>query len=74
MAGMLAAFAEFERAILSERVRAGLAEARLNGQRLGRPTRPPAKPPMCASSSVKASANPKSPGGLPSAKLPCAGS
>ncbi len=38
MAGMLAVFAEFEREILSERVRAGLAEARLNGQRLGRPT------------------------------------
>ena len=31
-------FAEFEREILSERVRAGLAEARLKGQRLGRPT------------------------------------
>ena len=38
MAGMLAVFAEFEREILSERVRAGLAEARLKGQRLGRPT------------------------------------
>jgi DNA invertase Pin-like site-specific DNA recombinase len=38
MAGMLAVFAEFEREILSERVRAGLAEARPNGQRLGRPT------------------------------------
>jgi DNA invertase Pin-like site-specific DNA recombinase len=38
MAGMLAVFAEFEREILSERVRAGLAEARQNGQRLGRPT------------------------------------
>jgi len=37
MAGMLAVFAEFEREILSERVRAGLAEARQNGQRLGRP-------------------------------------
>jgi DNA invertase Pin-like site-specific DNA recombinase len=37
MAGVLAVFAEFEREILSERVRAGLAEARLKGQRLGRP-------------------------------------
>ena len=37
MAGMLAVFAEFEREILSERVRAGLAEARPTGQRLGRP-------------------------------------
>ncbi|MBZ5565787.1 MAG: recombinase family protein [Acidobacteriia bacterium] len=37
MAGLLAAFAEFEREILRERVRAGLAHARQNGQRLGRP-------------------------------------
>ena len=38
MAGLLAVFAEFEREILRERVRAGLAHARQNGQRLGRPT------------------------------------
>src|ERR1700686_3729731 len=37
MAGLLAVFAEFEREILRERVRAGLAQARQNGQRLGRP-------------------------------------
>src|SRR6266545_3696515 len=37
MAGLLAVFAEFERDILRERVRAGLAHARQNGQRLGRP-------------------------------------
>jgi DNA invertase Pin-like site-specific DNA recombinase len=37
MAGMLAVFAEFEREILRERVRAGLAQARQNGKRLGRP-------------------------------------
>jgi putative DNA-invertase from lambdoid prophage Rac len=37
MAGLLAIFAEFEREILRERTRAGLAQARLNGQRLGRP-------------------------------------
>ena len=37
MAGLLAVFAEFEREILRERVRAGLAHARENGQRLGRP-------------------------------------
>lgn len=37
MAGLLAVFAEFERDILGERVRAGLANARLNGKRLGRP-------------------------------------
>jgi len=37
MAGLLAVFAEFEREILKERVRAGLAHARQNGKRLGRP-------------------------------------
>ena len=37
MGGLLAVFAEFEREILRERVRAGLAHARQNGQRLGRP-------------------------------------
>jgi len=37
MAGLLAVFAEFEREILRERVRAGLGHARENGKRLGRP-------------------------------------
>jgi DNA invertase Pin-like site-specific DNA recombinase len=37
MAGLLAVFAEFEREILRERTRAGLAHARRNGKRLGRP-------------------------------------
>lgn len=37
MAGLLAVFAEFEREILRERTRAGLAQARQNGKRLGRP-------------------------------------
>jgi len=37
MAGLLAVFAEFEREILRERVRAGLAHARRNGKQLGRP-------------------------------------
>ena len=37
MAGLLAVFAEFEHDVLRERVRAGLAEARLSGKRLGRP-------------------------------------
>lgn len=35
---MLGVFAEFERAIIQERVRAGLDKARANGKRLGRPT------------------------------------
>ena len=37
MAALLAVFAAFEREILGERVRAGLAHARQNGKRLGRP-------------------------------------
>jgi DNA invertase Pin-like site-specific DNA recombinase len=37
MAGLLAVFAAFEREILQERTRAGLAHARQNGNRLGRP-------------------------------------
>ena len=37
MAGLLAVFAEFERGILRERVRAGLDHARQQGKRLGRP-------------------------------------
>ena len=34
---MLAVFAEFERDILRERVKAGIAQARENGKRHGRP-------------------------------------
>ncbi|MGA3186724.1 MAG: recombinase family protein [Bryobacteraceae bacterium] len=37
MAGLLAVFAEFEREILRERVRDGLAHARQQGKRLGPP-------------------------------------
>jgi DNA invertase Pin-like site-specific DNA recombinase len=37
MAGLLAVFAEFEHEVLRERVRAGLAQARLEGKQLGRP-------------------------------------
>ena len=37
MVAMLAVFAAFEREVLQERTRAGLAHARLNGKRLGRP-------------------------------------
>jgi DNA invertase Pin-like site-specific DNA recombinase len=37
MAALLAVFAAFEREILQERVRAGLAHARQNGKKLGRP-------------------------------------
>jgi DNA invertase Pin-like site-specific DNA recombinase len=41
MFGMIAAFSEFERAIIRERVISGLAKAKANGVRLGRPRRMP---------------------------------
>jgi DNA invertase Pin-like site-specific DNA recombinase len=37
MFGMLSVFADFERSIIQERVRAGLVRARREGKRLGRP-------------------------------------
>jgi DNA invertase Pin-like site-specific DNA recombinase len=37
MAGLLSVFAEFEREILSERIKAGIAQARSNGKPHGRP-------------------------------------
>ena len=37
---MMGVFAEFERAIIVERVKAGLSRARAQGKRLGRPTLP----------------------------------
>ncbi len=37
MFGMLGVFAEFERSLIQERVRAGLERARARGRRLGRP-------------------------------------
>lgn len=39
---MAAAFAEFERDLIRERVRSGLDRARAEGKRLGRPPLPPA--------------------------------
>lgn len=38
MFGMMAVFAEFERAMIVERVNAGLARAKAQGKKLGRPT------------------------------------
>lgn len=40
MFGMLGVFAEFERSMIQERVRAGLARARAEGKQLGRPKIP----------------------------------
>lgn len=41
MFGMLGVFAEFERSIIQERVKAGLARARAKGRTLGRPKAEP---------------------------------
>ena len=48
MFGMMGVFAEFERAMIQERVKAGLARARDEGVRLGRPTLEDADPPRAA--------------------------
>ncbi len=37
MAGLLSVFAAFEHEVLRERIRAGIAEARLQGKHIGRP-------------------------------------
>lgn len=41
MFGMMSVFAEFERAMIQERVKSGLRRAKAQGKRLGRPTVPP---------------------------------
>jgi DNA invertase Pin-like site-specific DNA recombinase len=45
---MMGVFAEFERAMIQERVRAGLARAKSEGKRLGRPTIPAKTEPLSA--------------------------
>ena len=45
MFGMLGVFAEFERAMITERVRAGIKNAKVNGTKTGKPFgRPRVKP------------------------------
>ena len=74
MAALLAVFAEFEREILRERVRAGLAHARQNGKRLGRPATAALHAAEIRESYIApASANPRSPAGCRSAAPPFAG-
>jgi putative DNA-invertase from lambdoid prophage Rac len=61
MAAMLAVFAAFEREILQERTRVGLAHARANGKRwVGRQPRPCTLP-KSGNCTVRASANPRLP-------------
>lgn len=73
MAGLLAVFAAFEREILQERTRAGLANARQNGIRLGRPMRQDCKPPRSGNCTAPASQRPRSPGAWKSAARRSAG-
>ena len=74
MAGLLAIFAEFEREILRERTRAGLAHARQNGKRLGRPgNRGRYTLRKSGNYTVLASASPRSPAAYRSAAPRCAG-
>jgi putative DNA-invertase from lambdoid prophage Rac len=61
MTALLAVFAEFEREILRERVRAGLAHARQNGKKLGRPITAGFVLTRYGSCTVRVSVNPKSP-------------
>lgn len=70
MAGLLAVFAAFEREILGERTRAGLAHARQNGQRLGRPAPPPFMLRKSGNCIVLALPKPRSPAGSTSGALP----
>ena len=74
MAGLLAVFAEFEREILRERARAGLAHARQNGKRLGRPPTAALQAAEVRKLYRQASANPRSPAGCRSAEPPSAAS
>ena len=60
MAGLLSVFADFEHEILRERIRAGIAEARLKGKHLGRPVTVGKRPARSGSSIVPASARPRS--------------
>jgi putative DNA-invertase from lambdoid prophage Rac len=73
MAALLAVFAEFEREILRERVRAGLAHARRNGKKLDGPSPRRQKPAKCGRYAVLASARLRSRVGCRLAAPPCVG-
>jgi DNA invertase Pin-like site-specific DNA recombinase len=75
MAALRAVFAGFEREILRERVRAGLAQARLNGERVGRPETAARHAAQIRETALTpASADPKSPVGFRWAAPRCAAS
>jgi DNA invertase Pin-like site-specific DNA recombinase len=60
MAGLLSVFAEFEHESLRERIRAGIAEAKLKGTCFGRPLTAAKKADQIGSYIAPASAKPKS--------------
>jgi DNA invertase Pin-like site-specific DNA recombinase len=68
---ILGVFAEFERAIIVERVNAGLARARAEGKRLGRPTSSRSASARCAK---PAPGSRPSPGGSATGSAPSSGS
>ena len=70
MAGLLAILAEFEREILRERTRAGLAHARQNGNGLAGPRPRPCMLPRFGNCTARASVNPKSHAGFRSGAPP----
>jgi DNA invertase Pin-like site-specific DNA recombinase len=62
MAGLLAVFAEFERDILKERVKAGIAQSRAKGKPHGRPATTRTQQQKARSSSLREAVNPNLPG------------
>jgi hypothetical protein len=70
MAGLLAVFAEFEREIMRERVRAGLEHTRQNSQRLGGPKTASLHADRVGSFTAPESANLRSPASRRSAGHP----
>jgi DNA invertase Pin-like site-specific DNA recombinase len=73
MAGLLAVFAEFEREILQERVRAGLARRGRTARDWAGPLPPDSTPSKCGNCIGPGSANPKSLAACQSAVPRCAG-
>ena len=74
MAGLLSVFAEFEHEILRERIRAGIAEARLQGKHLGRPVTVGKQAAQIRKLHRAGAVKPKSPVASKSAALPCVAS
>jgi putative DNA-invertase from lambdoid prophage Rac len=74
LAGMLAVFAEFERDILRDRVKAGIDQARKEGRPHGRPPTVAKYAPRVRALAKKGSAKARSPAASASAELPCADS